>query len=101
MVLSSVRHRRSRGYQKSPNQGQPASRVSNPRRKQIMDETGKNELTRRGIMKAGLALAGGTAMAGLSSMEAKAAKELRIMMAGGSWKDWVSKVFAEPFAKAN
>lgn len=66
-----------------------------------MDETGKNGLTRRGIIKAGLALAGGTAMAGLSSKDVKAAKELRIMMAGGSWKDWVSKVFAEPFAKAN
>jgi putative spermidine/putrescine transport system substrate-binding protein len=66
-----------------------------------MDETVKNGLSRRGLLKAGLALASGTALAGLSSIEAKAANDLRIMMAGGSWKDWVSKVFAEPFAKEN
>lgn len=30
-----------------------------------------------------------------------AAKELRIMMAGGSWKDFVDKTFVTPFAKPN
>lgn len=58
--------------------------------------------TRRDILKAGAA-AGLVAplAASFPKPAIAAAKELRIMMAGGSWKDFVSKTFAEPFAKAN
>jgi putative spermidine/putrescine transport system substrate-binding protein len=66
-----------------------------------MDSQNKAGLSRRHIIKAGLALAGGTALVGLGARDAKAASDLRIMMAGGSWKEWVEKVFAAPFAKAN
>ncbi|WP_210495256.1 ABC transporter substrate-binding protein [Microvirga antarctica] len=66
-----------------------------------MDLVDKAGISRRSVMKAGLALAGGAAMAGLNTGDAMAASDLRIMMAGGSWKEWVAKVFAEPFAKAN
>jgi spermidine/putrescine-binding protein len=56
--------------------------------------------SRRTLLKGGAAalaapvlLRGGTARA--------AAKDIRVMMAGGSWKDFVGKTFVEPFAKAN
>jgi len=60
-----------------------------------------NNISRRGLLRGATALAGAAALSSAGSTDARAAKDLRIMMAGGSWKDFVSKVFAEPFAKAN
>jgi spermidine/putrescine-binding protein len=57
------------------------------------------EPSRRGILKGAAAIAGSAALSGVGARRALAAKDLRIMMAGGSWKDFVNKVFAEPFAK--
>jgi spermidine/putrescine-binding protein len=52
-------------------------------------------LSRRSLLKAGLA---GVAASLATPAFAQQARELRIVMAGGSWKDFVSKTFAEPFA---
>lgn len=57
-----------------------------------------DRLSRRRVLQGAAALAGATTLGG---GQAWAAKDLRIMMAGGSWKDFVSKTFAEPFAKSN
>jgi putative spermidine/putrescine transport system substrate-binding protein len=56
-------------------------------------------ISRRDLLKSSLALGGAAALGGLGTGKAHAAQELRILMAGGSWKDFVSKTFAEPFAK--
>jgi spermidine/putrescine-binding protein len=67
-----------------------------------MHFTGKNGMTRRGLLRSAGALAAAAPMIGVGAPGARAAaKDLRIMMAGGSWKDFVSKTFVEPFAKAN
>ena len=59
----------------------------------------RSVLSRRALLAATAAIAGGEI---LQSRSARAAAgELRIMMAGGSWKDFVDKTFVEPFAKAN
>jgi spermidine/putrescine-binding protein len=59
-------------------------------------------ISRRSVIKGGAAAAGGLALTSFGIIgRAQAARELRILMAGGSWKDFVSKTFAEPFAKAN
>jgi putative spermidine/putrescine transport system substrate-binding protein len=57
-----------------------------------------SSFSRRGLLKAGLA-AGAASLA--TPALAQQARELRIVMAGGSWKDFVSKTFAEPFAAQN
>jgi spermidine/putrescine-binding protein len=56
-------------------------------------------LSRRAVLGGGAALLAAPAL--LGGTPARAARDLRIMMAGGSWKDFVSKTFAEPFAAAN
>jgi spermidine/putrescine-binding protein len=56
------------------------------------------ELSRRSVLKG----AAGVAAAGLATPAlAQTARELRIVMAGGSWKDFVERAFAGPFAQAN
>jgi putative spermidine/putrescine transport system substrate-binding protein len=65
-----------------------------------MTETRQFSPSRRSILKGGAALLASPAVLGSAGARG-AAKELRIMMAGGSWKDYVSKTFAEPFAQAN
>lgn len=57
--------------------------------------------SRRDFLKAGAAFAGAGALSGTFSTDAHAARDLRIMAPGGSWKDYMSKAFAEPFAKTN
>ena len=45
-------------------------------------------ISRRSVIKGGAAAAGGLALTSFGIIgRAQAAKELRIMMAGGSWKD--------------
>lgn len=61
----------------------------------------KKGISRRELIKAGAAFTGMGLLTGLNIRQAAAAQELRIIMSGGSWHDWVNKVFAEPFAKAN
>lgn len=56
--------------------------------------------SRRTILGGGLAALAAPALLG-SRPALAAAKDLRIMMAGGSWKDYVGKTFVEPFASAN
>jgi putative spermidine/putrescine transport system substrate-binding protein len=60
----------------------------------------KPHITRRTLIGSTAALAA-SAVLTRGSPAAAAAKELRIMMAGGSWKDFVDKTFVTPFAKAN
>lgn len=56
--------------------------------------------SRRRLLAGGACLLAAPAF--LKSQSAMAAaKELRIMMAGGSWKDFVAKTFTDPFASAN
>jgi putative spermidine/putrescine transport system substrate-binding protein len=57
-----------------------------------------SSFSRRGLLKAGLA---GAAASLATPALAQQVRELRIVMAGGSWKDFVSKTFAEPFAAQN
>jgi spermidine/putrescine-binding protein len=60
----------------------------------------KSFISRRSLLSGGAAaLAAGAVLT--RSGPAHAAKELRIMMAGGSWKDFVDKTFVAPFAKDN
>jgi putative spermidine/putrescine transport system substrate-binding protein len=66
-----------------------------------MDKNTSHGLSRRGLLRAAGTTAAAAALAGAGSREALAAQELRIMMPGGSWKDFVDKTFATPFAKAN
>jgi spermidine/putrescine-binding protein len=54
--------------------------------------------TRRDLLKAGAAA---TAFAAAGADKAFAARELRFMLPGGTWKDYLDKTFIEPFAKAN
>ncbi len=56
-------------------------------------------MTRRSFLKS---TAAALAVAGYAAGEAAQAadKELRIIMAGGSWKEWVDQYFAQPFEKA-
>jgi spermidine/putrescine-binding protein len=64
-----------------------------------MDEFAFGKLSRRQLLKGGASAA--AAFAAIGPDKALAAQELHIMMAGGSWKDFVDKSFVEPFAKAN
>lgn len=59
--------------------------------------------SRRRFMQAGAALAAAAVAGPLASRGASAAqaRDLRIIMAGGSWKEWVDQYFAQPFAKAH
>jgi len=66
-----------------------------------MDITSSRGISRRGLLRAATTTAAAAAFAGLHARQALAAQELRIMMAGGSWKDFVDRTFATPFAKAN
>src|SRR5262249_20937996 len=55
-------------------------------------------LSRRSLLKG----AAGLAATGLAAPAlAQQARELRIVMAGGSWRDFIARVFADPFAAAN
>jgi spermidine/putrescine-binding protein len=54
---------------------------------------------RRRLLQAGAAALAGAAF--LPHAARAAARELRIIMAGGSWKDFVDKIFGQPFAQAN
>lgn len=60
--------------------------------------TTSRDPSRRSLLKgaAGLALA-----SALPAPAIAQARELRIMMAGGSWRDFVARSFADPFAKAS
>jgi putative spermidine/putrescine transport system substrate-binding protein len=58
-----------------------------------------NGISRRGLMQGAGALAGAAAFSSLGISRAHAAKDLRALMAGGSWGEWVAKTFADPFAK--
>jgi spermidine/putrescine-binding protein len=53
-------------------------------------------LERSAAAGAGAAFASGAMITGTKA----AARELRILIAGGSWRDWVHQTFAEPFARA-
>jgi putative spermidine/putrescine transport system substrate-binding protein len=57
-------------------------------------------LSRRGFLGGTAATVAGLAgLGGFNVRPAAAAGDLRVLMAGGSWGEWVAKVFAEPFAK--
>jgi putative spermidine/putrescine transport system substrate-binding protein len=58
-------------------------------------------VSRRSVLKAGGALAGAAALGTFGSTSAQAAGDLRIIMPGGSWKEWVEKTFTAPFGTAN
>jgi putative spermidine/putrescine transport system substrate-binding protein len=66
-----------------------------------MNNNSSRGLSRRSLLRAAGTTAAAAAIAGTGARQALAAQELRIMMAGGSWKDYVDKTFATPFAKAN
>lgn len=54
-------------------------------------------LNRRGFLAAGAFAAGSLAAPGL--LRAQAAKDIRLLFPGGTWKDWVEKTFVTPFAE--
>ncbi|MGO4833494.1 PotD/PotF family extracellular solute-binding protein [Rhizobiaceae sp. 2RAB30] len=58
-------------------------------------------VSRRSVLKAGAAFAGAAALGSFGMPSARAAGDLRIIMPGGSWKDWVDQTFVAPYAKAN
>ncbi|SMH36590.1 ABC transporter substrate-binding protein [Mesorhizobium australicum] len=58
-------------------------------------------MSRRSLLRAGGAFAGAAALGGLGTSGAAAAGGLNILMAGGSWKEWVDQTFVAPFAQAN
>jgi spermidine/putrescine-binding protein len=57
-----------------------------------------SKISRRNLLKGAAAAA---TLVGMGGQKAHAAQELHIMMAGGSWKDFVDKTFATPFAEKN
>jgi len=57
-------------------------------------------LSRRSILKSGAAMAGAAALSGMGAGSAFAAEEIRIIMSGGSWGEWVDKTFATPYTEA-
>jgi spermidine/putrescine-binding protein len=58
-------------------------------------------VSRRSLLKAGGILAGAAALGTFGHSQAQAAGDLRLLMPGGSWKDWVDQTFVTPFAAAN
>lgn len=58
-------------------------------------------VSRRSLLKAGGTFAGAAAIGGLTLSSAHAAGGVNILMAGGSWKEWVDQTFVTPFATAN
>ncbi len=58
-------------------------------------------ISRRSVLRGAGVLAGGAALAGLANRPALAASELRVLMAGGSWGEWVANIFAKPFTQAH
>lgn len=62
-------------------------------------QTPSTPLSRRRLLQGAASLAGASGLA--TPALAQQARELRIVMAGGSWKDFVSRTFAEPFAAQN
>jgi spermidine/putrescine-binding protein len=56
-------------------------------------------ISRRGLMRAGVTLAGAAAATRLSAPALAQARELRILIAGGSWRDFFHETFAQPFAR--
>ncbi len=59
-----------------------------------------NPIDRRKFLKSAAAAGAGAGALGAFGSDAKAqAKELRILMAGGTWKDWVNGSVVEPFVK--
>jgi len=68
-----------------------------------MSNAAKKCVSRRGFIRAGAAL-GAAALAGpmaAGTARAAAARDLRIIMPGGSWKEWVDQYFAQPFARSH
>ncbi|MBX3539565.1 MAG: extracellular solute-binding protein [Chelatococcus sp.] len=59
-----------------------------------------NRFSRRSVLRGAGAVAGAGAIGGFGMTSARAAKDLRVLMAGGTWGEWVNKTFADPFAKA-
>lgn len=57
-------------------------------------------VSRRSVLQSAGGFTGAAALSSLGGTSALAANDLRILMAGGSWGEWVNKTFAEPFAKA-
>lgn len=57
-----------------------------------------SSFSRRGLLKAGLAAGAGSLA---TPALAQTARELRIVMAGGSWRDFVARTFVDPFAQQN
>src|SRR4051794_8241060 len=60
-----------------------------------------SRISRRSLFKGGASVAPAAAFAGLGADKALAARELRFMLPGGTWKEFMDKTFIEPFAKAN
>jgi spermidine/putrescine-binding protein len=59
-----------------------------------------NPVDRRKFLKSVAALGAGAGALGAFGSDAQAqAKELRILMAGGTWKDWVNASIVDPFVK--
>lgn len=57
--------------------------------------------SRRQVLAQGLRLGAGAFASGVMINRASAAaRELRILIAGGSWRDWFHETFAQPFAQA-
>ncbi|WP_164854901.1 extracellular solute-binding protein [Devosia sp. 1566] len=65
-----------------------------------MTKLTNNGLSRRTVLKSGAAMAGAAALMGLGTRGAFAAEEIRIIMSGGSWGEWVDQTFATPYTDA-
>ena len=64
-----------------------------------MSKSDFGAISRRDVLLGGAAALTAATFAG--AQPASAAQQLRVMMAGGSWKNFVTGVFFGPFAKAN
>ena len=65
-----------------------------------MTNSNTRDVSRRALLKSGAAMAGAAALFGMGTRSAFAADEIRIIMSGGSWGEWVDQTFATPYTEA-